>query len=123
MPKYCSMLLQVLAAGVLCWAAAPAFSEGTADATAAGVPATARDPDGPVDGCARGSENKGFFSRLKDSYKSHLAWDGPDPNAPPTKIVGGAEIPMSNPPWPYSTWNIGGSEAIGVENMYYSALM
>src|SRR5271165_1619585 len=107
MQKCCSLLLQVLAAGVLCWAAAPAFS----------------DPDGPAEGCAKGSQDAGFYSRLKDSYKSHLAWDGPDPNAPPTKIVGGAEIPMSNPPWPYSSWNIGGSEAIGVENMYYSAFI
>jgi hypothetical protein len=111
MQKCCSLLLQILAAGVLCAAAAPAFSE------------TTRDPDGPAEGCAKGSQNEGFVSRLKDSYKTHLAWDGPDPNAPPTKIVGGSEIPMSNPPWPYSSWNIGGSEAIGVENMYYNTLM
>jgi Putative beta-barrel porin-2, OmpL-like. bbp2 len=113
-----SSLLQVFTAGLLYWAAAPAFSDGTAGAVTG-----ASDPDGPVPGCAKGSVNEGFLSRLKDSYQSHLAWDGPDPNAPPTKIVGGAEIPMSNPPWPYSSWNIGGSPAIGVENMYYSALM
>ena len=105
--------------GMLFWAATPAHSQDAAGAAAAAAP----DPDGPAAGCAKGSQNEGFFSRLKDSYKTHLAWDGPDPNAPPTKIVGGAEIPMSNPPWPYSTWNIGGSEAIGVENMYYSAFM
>ncbi|HWX80580.1 MAG TPA: hypothetical protein VNZ02_10830, partial [Steroidobacteraceae bacterium] len=110
-------LLQLFTAGLLYWVAAPSFSDGTAGATGAS------DPDGPAAGCAKGSVDEGFFSRLKDSYKSHLAWDGPDPHAPPSKIVGGAEIPMSNPPWPYSTWNIGGSEAIGVENMYYSALM
>jgi len=111
MQKRGSLFLRVLTAGLLFSATAPALSE------------DAPGPDGPVAGCAKGSQNEGFFSRLKDSYKSHLAWDGPDPNAPPTKIVGGAEIPMSNPPWPYSTWNIGGSEAIGVDNMYYSALM
>lgn len=113
-----SLLLQVLAMGVLGWASSPALSDDTA-----ATPAAARDPDGPVEGCAKGSENQGFFSRLEDSYKIHLAWDGGDPNAPPAKIVGGVEIPMSNPPWPYSTWNIGGSQAIGVENMYYSAFM
>jgi hypothetical protein len=117
MQKRRSLSLNVFTVGVLFWAAAPAFSEDAAGAAAAA------DPDGPVAGCAKGSQNEGFFSRLKDSYKTHLAWDGGDPNAPPAKIVGGAEIPMSNPPWPYSTWNIGGSEAIGVENMYYSAFM
>jgi Putative beta-barrel porin-2, OmpL-like. bbp2 len=80
-------------------------------------------PDGPAEGCKKGSENEGFFARLRDSYRSHVAWDGGDANAPPTTVVGGAEIPESNPPYPYSTWNMGGSPAIGVENMYYSALM
>jgi hypothetical protein len=118
MQKRRSLFLKGFTAGLLFSAAAPALSQ-----DAPGAVAAAPDPDGPVEGCAKGSQNEGFFSRLKDSYRSHLAWDGPDPNAPPTKIVGGAEIPMSNPPWPYSAWNIGGSEAIGVDNMYYSALM
>jgi Putative beta-barrel porin-2, OmpL-like. bbp2 len=100
--------------------AMPVFADNPPAAT---QPAAVRDPDGPAEGCAKGSDNEGFFARLKDSYKSHLAWDGGDPNAPPAKVVGGAEIPESNPPWPYSTWNVGGTEAIGVENMYYSALM
>jgi hypothetical protein len=91
---------------------------------APGTSAAAAAPaDGPAGGCKKGSENEGFFARLKESYQSHLAWDGGDPNAPPTVIVGGAEVPEPNPPWPYSTWNIGASPAIGVENMYYSALM
>jgi hypothetical protein len=119
MQKRRSLLSRVFTVGMLFWAATPAHSQDAAGAAAAAAP----DPDGPAAGCAKGSQNEGFFSRLKDSYKTHLAWDGPDPNAPPTKIVGGAEIPMSNPPWAYSTWNIGGSEAIGVENMYYSAFM
>jgi Putative beta-barrel porin-2, OmpL-like. bbp2 len=86
-------------------------------------PAGTTDLNGPAQGCAKGSENEGFFQRLKESYKSHLAWDGPDPGAPPTRVAGGAEVPESNPPWPYSTWNVGGTEAIGVDNMYYNALM
>ncbi len=77
-----------------------------------------------MEGCAKGSQNEGFFSRLKDSYKSHLAWDGPRSEcAAQPKLSAAPKFPMSNPPWPYSTWNIGGSQAIGVENMYYSALM
>ncbi len=78
---------------------------------------------GPAAGCPSGSGDQGFLSRLGASYASHLAWDGGDPGAPPTMVVGGAEVPISNPPWPYSTWNIGGSTAIGVENLYSSALM
>ena len=43
--------------------------------------------------------------------------------AAPAVVADGAEVPESNPPWPYSTWNIGGSEAMGVDNMYYNVLM
>lgn len=93
----------------------PVFADGSAS------PATSS--GGPVDGCAKGSENTGFYQRLKASYESHLAWNGPDPGAPPIKVAGGAEAPESIPPWPYATWNVGGTPAIGVENMYYSALM
>jgi hypothetical protein len=75
----------------------------------------ARDPNGPADGCKKGSEDQGFWSRLKDSYTSHLVWNGGELTAPPAMIVGGAEVPESNPPWPYSTWNIGASETIGVD--------
>jgi hypothetical protein len=85
--------------------------------------AAANYSDGPAEGCKKGSESDSFATRLKESYASHLQWNGGDPAAPPTMVVGGQEVPMSNPPWPYSTWNIGGSEAIGVENMYYNALM
>jgi len=82
-----------------------------------------RDPHGPIEGCAKGSQDKSILQRLEDSYRSHLAWNGGDADAPPTLVVGGAQVPESNPPWPYSTWNVGGTPAIGVENMYYSALM
>lgn len=92
-------------------------------AFAADPPPPASDPSAPIEGCATGSENEGFWTRLKNSYATHLTWEGPDPSAPPTYVVGGAEVPISNPPWPYSTWNVGGSPAIGVENMYYNALM
>jgi hypothetical protein len=94
-----------------------------ATAASADTEAAASDPNAPAAGCAPGSENEGFFQRLGESYRSHLAWDGGDPNAPPSVVVGGAEVPISNPPWPYATWNVGGSTAIGVENMYYNALM
>jgi hypothetical protein len=99
-------------------AAAPSFAD-----TAPTPDAPGSNPDAPAAGCSKGSENEGFFARLKDSYKAHLAWDGGDPDAPPTMIVGGGEVPESNPPFPYSTWNIGGSETLGIDNMYYNALM
>jgi len=109
----------VLAAGLISLAA-PVFA---GDPPSQTQPAAARDSGGPAEGCAGGSENESFFTRLEHSYKSHLAWDGGDANAVPTLVAGGAEIPESNPPWPYATWNAGGSPAIGVENMYYNALM
>ena len=92
------------------------------DPPAATQTAAVRDSDGPAEGCAKGSENKDIFARLRDSYRSHLAWDGADPNAPTAAVAGGAEVPESNPPWPHATW-IRRPAAIGVENMYYNALM
>jgi len=94
--------------------AAPVFAD---DLPAPQQAEAARDP-GPAEGRAKGSENEGFFARLKDSYRSHLAWDGPDPSAAAPKVAGGAEIPETVPPWPYSTWPVGGTSAIGVENIY-----
>ena len=94
-----------------------------ADDPPAPKPAVAARESGPAEGCAKESEDEGFFERLKDSYRSHLAWNGPDPSAAAPKVVGGAEIPESVPPWPYSTWPVGGTSAIGVENIYYGPLM
>jgi len=114
--RFC--ILRIAIAAAMTWLPAqfvPADSLPTVEAP--------RTEDGPALGCAQGSESAGFLERLKDSYKSHLAWNGGDPNATPAVVAGGAEVPMNNPPWPYSTWNVGGSEAIGVENMYYNALM
>ena len=103
-------------------ACAPAFADDPTTPSAA--PASmATNPNGAVQGCAKGSEDEGFFQRLKESYVSHLEWNGPDPSAAPATVVDGTPVPESNPPWPYSTWNVGGSEAIGVDNMYYNALM
>src|SRR5260370_40881774 len=115
-----------LAAAAISAAAAVLLAAGmpvSADAAAPSIAPSANDSDAPAQGCNKGSENEGFFQRLKDSYRSRLAWNGSDPAAPSPRIVGGAEVPQSNPPWPYATWNIGGSETIGVDNMYYNALM
>ena len=115
----CLRVCRVVLFGLLALTAR-AFADNASNAQAS---IAATDPDGPAEGCVKGSDSSGFLRRLKDSYKSHLAWDGPDANAPPTKVVGGAEVPESIPPWPYATWNVGGTPAIGAENMYYSALM
>ena len=74
-------------------------------------------------GCAPGSADRGFAERLGDAYRTHFAWNGGEPSAPAPRVVDGAEVPVSNPPWPYATWNIGGTNAIGVDNLYSSAVM
>ena len=63
-------------------------------------PAAQPDSEGPAEGCKKGSESEGFWARFADSYRSHLAWDGPDATAAPPMVLGGAEIPESTPPWP-----------------------
>jgi len=114
-------LLSLTVAGLI--GETPTADAAPGDAPAAAAAQVAQNPNRPVDGCTKGSEDQNFFSRLKDSYHSHLAWNGGDPSALPSRVVGGAEMPESSPPWPYSTWNIGGTQNIGVENMASSALM
>jgi hypothetical protein len=91
-------------------------------------------PSGPIEGCADGSASASFWKRLSDSYKKHLFPDAQapaaasDPNAPFDEKAAGyrkdlAPPPVGNPPWPYSEWNEGGTEMIGYENKYSSALM
>jgi len=94
---------------------------------------------GPVDGCVKNSENASFWTRLSQSYEKHLfsvnqtgesdaAPPAPDLNAPFDAEAAGYRQdfpppPVSSPPWPYSTWNVGGTSAVGYENKYSSALM
>jgi hypothetical protein len=109
--------------------AAPALAD---DAPAAAP--SAPQSSGPVDGCAKGSDSASFWKRLSQSYEKHLfPGDAPaapavDPNAPFDEQAAGYRKdlpppPVSNPPWPYAVWNEGGTQLIGYENMYYSALM
>ncbi len=94
----------------------------------------ARADSGPADGCIKGSEDESFWKRLSQSYEKHLfPGDAPaapaaDPTAPfDAEAEGRRENlpppPVTNPPWPYAVYNEGGTELIGYENMYYSALM
>jgi hypothetical protein len=94
---------------------------------------------GPADGCVKDSENAGFWTRLSQSYQKHLfqsdqsatsdpAAPAPNLNAPFDAEAAGYRQdlpppPVSSPPWPYSTWNVGGTSAVGYENKYSSALM
>ncbi len=88
---------------------------------------------GPLDGCATGAENAGFWQRLSNSYQKHLFQStapppAADPSAPFDEYAAGyrkdvAPPPVTNPPWPYSVYNEGGTLLIGYENMYTSALM
>lgn len=83
---------------------------------------------GAADGCRKGSEDSSFWSRLGDSYKAHLfPGEAQDPAPSDADPAGYRKDlpppPVTNPPWPYSVYNEGGTELIGYENMYYSALM
>lgn len=88
------------------------------------------DDNGPADGCAMGSEQESFWQRLSDSYKAHLYPSdapAPDPNAPPAAPLGydpdrGPAPPESSTTWPHATWPMGGTQAIGYENMVYGPL-
>jgi len=92
-----------------------------------------RADSGPADGCAKGSEDEGFWQRVSQSYEKHLfPGDAPaapsDPNAAFDPEAAGYRQdlpppPVMNPPWPYAVYNEGGTELIGYENMYTSALM
>jgi hypothetical protein len=101
------------------------------------------DDSGPAEGCAKDAGSESFWTRLGQSYKSHLFPDDPVPagaaaaegSAPtaPQSPEAAAEAngyrndlpapPVTNPPWPYAVYNEGGTNIIGYENMYYNALM
>ena len=109
-------LLAMLGLAVLAW-------DAPAQATEPGAAALEVNADRAADGCRAGSETESLWTRLAQAYRSHLQWDGGDPVAAPASVVGGAALPVSNPPWPYSSWNVGGTSLIGVENLTSSALM
>ncbi len=99
----------------------------------AGSCGIARADSGAVDGCAQGADSSSFWKRLSDSYQKHL-FPAPAAVAPPAAAAPFDEEaagyrkdlpapPVSNPPWPYAVYNEGGTELIGYENMYSSALM
>jgi hypothetical protein len=98
-----------------------------------GLDTAANADSGPIDGCRKGSDSAGFWKRLSQSYQRHLFPAAApsttiDPNAPFDAESAGYRQdlpppPISNPPWPYAVWNEGGTELIGYENMYSSALM
>ena len=86
---------------------------------------------GPAVGCSADSETEGFWQRLADSYKAHLfpgETTAPVPGAAPVTPSGYdpdrvPPPPETVPPWPYATWPMGGTPAIGYENIYYGPLM
>lgn len=89
-----------------------------------------------IQGCTGGSTDTSLWSRLGSSYRAHLAPQASadaagaaEAASPPDAAASGAlraglpAPPVSNPPWPYSVWNEGGTPLIGYENLYSSALM
>ena len=94
------------------------------------------DETGPADGCAPSLAGEGFFSRFTDTYKSMLFdyWKDPT-NYPAYMADSGKPLPtpedqppayrgapptMDEPPFPYSTFPIGGTETIGYQGGYNS---
>lgn len=78
----------------------------------------------PADGCDVKAKEP-FFPRLVDTYKEHLNyWDtqatapAPAPGAEPA--YRGQPPPVDSPPFPYSTWPIGGTSTIGYSGPYAS---
>lgn len=79
---------------------------------------------GPADGCATGSASKSFGERFTATYSDYMKWDGDPAGADPSwRKDDVAPPPLSTPPYPFSTWPIGGTETIGYDNQYYGALM
>jgi len=101
-----------------------------------GVSAFAEDETGPADGCAPSLAGEGFFSRFEDTYKDMLFNYWKDPTNYPAYMANegkpipqpsdqppayrGAPPPLDEPPFPYSTWPIGGTETIGYQGGYNS---
>ncbi len=87
--------------------------------TAPSAPVAAYDPAAPAASCGAEAD-KSFTDRLKDAYVDHLNYD---PNAPGTpQRAGLQDPPLSSPPFPSSTWNIGGTVPIGYDAMYKGPL-
>ncbi len=95
------------------------------------------DMSGPADDCAPSLIKEGFSSRFVDTYKDMLFNYWKDPaNYPaysanegkPVPVPAdqppayrGAPPPLDEPPFPYSTWPIGGTETIGYQGGYNSS--
>jgi Putative beta-barrel porin-2, OmpL-like. bbp2 len=98
-------------------------------AVAADSPEAPPGPNDPISGCGAKAQES-FFPRLVDTYKEHLHyWDqqAAAANAPSAPAAANAEPayrgappPEDSPPFPYSTWPIGGTSAIGYSGPYAS---
>ncbi|MES2677125.1 MAG: outer membrane beta-barrel protein [Pseudomonadota bacterium] len=73
----------------------------------------------PAQGCGAKS-SQGFATRFYQTYKEHLAVTGEEPS---TAAYRGTEPQLSSPPFPGSTFPIGGTSPIGYEDTTVSPLM
>src|SRR5262249_11885768 len=64
----------------------------------------------PASDCDSKTEH-GFFGRLAGAYADHLRITGTESG--PDLAYRGASAPVSSPPFPFSTWPIGGTVSIG----------
>jgi hypothetical protein len=65
--------------------------------------------------------NKSFAPRLIDTYERYMAWDG-DPEPAPGSFRP-APAAVTNPPYPYLSWPLGGSAASGYPAGHFTPLM
>ncbi len=73
----------------------------------------------PAAGCGAKSQQN-FATRFYQTYKEHLAVTGEEPSKAAYR---GIEPPLSSPPFPGSTWPIGGTTPIGYEDTTVSPFM
>lgn len=76
-------------------------------------------PSGPALGCGQKS-SEDFATRFYKTYQEHLAVTGTEPG---TAAYRGTEAPLSSPPFPSSTFPMGGTPPIGYETGYVTPLM
>ena len=75
---------------------------------------------GPASDCGP-EAGKSFFPRLVDTYERYIAWNGDPPPAPGS--FRGPPAVTTNPPYPFSTWPMGATQAVGWTMSHFTPLM
>ena len=78
-------------------------------------------PNAPASGCETRSQ-EGFAKRFYNTYKEHLKYTGENV-AELEHNKDAVSPPLSSPPFPSATWNIGGTTPIGYADNTVAPLM